>query len=80
LGIETAIDLGLEPIGHGADQERSAGVARHLRAPQPAPFRLEFGPGTLRQSEDSGGEFRVVLWLRRGTPAPRWARARGFEP
>ena len=80
MGVTTAIDLRLQPIGHGPDEERAAGVAWNLRAPQPAPFRLEIGPGALRQGEDSGSKLRIILRLRGGTPAPQWARARGFEP
>ena len=75
--VEAAMDLSLKPIGDGPNQEFAAGVARHLRAPQPALFRPELGTRAVRQGEDPGCKIHLVLCLGGGAPAPPRARARG---
>ena len=52
VGVKAAERLCLNSVGHGADQELAASVARRIGAPQSAPLHLKLGTRAIRKGED----------------------------
>ena len=63
LGVEAAERLRLNSIGHGADEELAASMARRFGAPHSAPLLFQLATGAIGQGEDPCGDrgFQFLL-------------------